>query len=563
MPRKCVNTVDNFCYICGEVTFANQKKSITSKVKKAYHAYFECKVGDQDKPWAPHICCATCTTQLSQWLNGKRPSMPFAVPMVWREQSNHVDDCYFCLVPPLSGGITKQKKSTIVYPNIPSALRPVPHGDGLPIPEPPAEYIFLDSSDEDKGEPTCFSPRPSACSDPDFHCGASSTPHRITQEELNDLVRDLDLSKNKAELLGSRLQQWNLLEEDVTITSYRKRHQQLEPFFMKEGNLVFCSNIDDLMNALQITHDPQEWRLFVDSSTLSLKAVLLHNGNRLPSIPLAHAVHMKETYDNLKQLLHSIDYNRYKWHLCGDLKVVAILMGLQQGYTKYMCFLCEWDSRARELHYVRKEWTPRQNMAVGQKNIQHPALVEAHKILLPPLHIKLGLVKNFVKAMDRTSPAFRYLHEKFPRLSEAKIKEGVFVGPQIRELFKDDRFNNLLEGDAKQAWNAFRLVSTDFLGNVRAENYKELVEDMLKQYQKFRCNMSLKMHFLHSHLDFFPDNCGMVSDEHGERFHQDIATMEQRYQGKWSTTMLADYCWTLRRDAPEQLYKRQAKKSKN
>ena len=171
-------------------------------------------------------------------------------------------------------------------------------------------------------------------------------------------------------------------------------------------------------------------------------------------------------------------------------------------------------------------------------------------------------MKNFVKAIDRNSPAFRYLHEKFPRLSEAKIKEGVFVGPQIRELFKDDRFNNLLQGDAKQAWDAFRLVSTNFLGNVKAENYKELVEDMLRKYQKLGCNMSLKIHFLHSHLDFFSDNCGMVSDEHGERFHRDIATMEQRYQGKWSTTMLADYCWTLPRDAPEQLYKRQAKKSK-
>jgi hypothetical protein len=56
-------------------------------------------------------------------------------------------------------------------------------------------------------------------------------------------------------------------------------------------------------------------------------------------------------------------------------------------------------------------------------------------------------------------------------------------------------------------------------------------------------------------LDFFADNCGMVSDEHGERFHQDIATMEKRYQGNWSTSMLADYCWTLARDDPEQLYK--------
>jgi hypothetical protein len=51
--------------------------------------------------------------------------------------------------------------------------------------------------------------------------------------------------------------------------------------------------------------------------------------------------------------------------------------------------------------------------------------------------------------------------------------------------------------------------------------------------------MSLKINMLHFHLDFFPDNCGMVSDE---RFYQEIATMEKGYQGKWSTYMLADYC---------------------
>ncbi|UYV73140.1 hypothetical protein LAZ67_10001940 [Cordylochernes scorpioides] len=43
--------------------------------------------------------------------------------------------------------------------------------------------------------------------------------------------------------------------------------------------------------------------------------------------------------------------------------------------------------------------------------------------------------------------------------------------------------------------------------------------------------MSLKIHLLHSHLDFFPDNLGAVSDEHVERFHQDISSMEKRYQG--------------------------------
>ena len=89
-------------------------------------------------------------------------------------------------------------------------------------------------------------------------------------------------------------------------------------------------------------------------------------------------------------------------------------------------------------------------------------------------------------------------------------------------------------------------MSTNFLRNVRAENYKELVEDMLIQYQQ-PVSAATWLQYVskdpfHSHLDFFSDNCGMVSNEHGERFHQDIVTTEQRYQGKWSPTMLANCC---------------------
>ena len=70
---------------------------------------------------------------------------------------------------------------------------------------------------------------------------------------------------------------------------------------------------------------------------------------------------------------------------------------------------------------------------------------------------------------------------------------------------------------AKKTWDAFRLVSTNFLGNIRAENNMELIEDM-SLYHKLGCNMSLMIHMLHSHLDFFPDICGMFSDEHRELF---------------------------------------------
>ena len=92
------------------------------------------------------------------------------------------------------------------------------------------------------------------------------------------------------------------------------------------------------------------------------------------------------------------------------------------------------------------------------------------------------------------------------------------MGPPFRKLFTDDMFNNLLQGDEKKAGDASRLLSINFLGNIRVENYKELIEDMLSLYHILGCNMSLKIHTLHSHLDFFPDNCGMVSDEHGEIF---------------------------------------------
>ena len=115
-------------------------------------------------------------------------------------------------------------------------------------------------------------------------------------------------------------------------------------FLQKEDDLMFCYEVGCLMNALGIKHDPQEWRLFIDSSKLSLKAVLLLNGNQHPCIPVGHAVQMKETYENLKQLLNKLEYRNYGWHSCDDLKVVSLFMGLQVRYMKYCCFLCERDS---------------------------------------------------------------------------------------------------------------------------------------------------------------------------------------------------------------------------
>ncbi|UYV60112.1 hypothetical protein LAZ67_1000025 [Cordylochernes scorpioides] len=144
---------------------------------------------------------------------------------------------------------------------------------------------------------------------------------------------------------------------------------------------------------------------------------------------------------------------------------------------------------------------------------------------------------------------------KISSISEAKIKEGIFVGPQIRELQQDGNFQNSLNEVEAAAWNSFRNVCKNFLGSIKVENYRDIVNDPLLSYKALGCNMSLKIHFLHSHLDFFPDNLGAVSDEHGERFHQAISSMEKRYQGKWSPAMLADDCWALKRDLPQAKYR--------
>ena len=89
-----------------------------------------------------------------------------------------------------------------------------------------------------------------------------------------------------------------------------------------------------------LEHRPNEWRLFIDSSVLSLKAVLLHNGNKLPSLPLAYSSHMKENYENVQKLHYYIEYEKWESDLCGDFKMIGFLLGLQGGYTKYSCFLC-------------------------------------------------------------------------------------------------------------------------------------------------------------------------------------------------------------------------------
>ena len=163
-----------------------------------------------------------------------------------------------------------KKKSVLVYPNIPSAIRPVPHGGGLPAPKPPDNFAIY-SDGEDSVSSNSEEHQPSASRVADNLSSTDFSNHTIKEGELSYLIGDLKLPKRRQNF----------------------------------------------------------------------------------------------------------------WH---------------QGYNNGNCYTT------------------------------------------PPLHIKLGLMKNFVQALDVKGPAFTYLCGKFPRLTFEKVKAGVFIGPQIRQLFKDQQF---------------------------------------------------------------------------------------------------------------------------
>ncbi|GFT93232.1 uncharacterized protein TNCV_2219981 [Trichonephila clavipes] len=223
--RGCVNSPNCFCYICGSYTVKKQQRNISNFVQKVYFAYYGIKLGDQDKSWAPHVVCSVCFEELRQWFQGKK-SFRFAVPMIWSEPKNHSDDCCFCSCS-VQGFNLKNRKDISYLTIILSAIRPVPHGPDLPIPSPPDT---LDNILDDLDQVSHIS----SDSDNGYDPGTNDS-ELFSQSDLNDLVRDLGLPKDTAEVLESRLKEKHLLNSGVSFSWYRFREKEFVPFFTQKG----------------------------------------------------------------------------------------------------------------------------------------------------------------------------------------------------------------------------------------------------------------------------------------------------------------------------------------
>jgi len=128
-------------------------------------------------------------------------------------------------------------------------------------------------------------------------------------------------------------------------------------------------------------------------------------------------------------------------------------------------------------------------------------------------------------------------------------------------MLRDDSFIEHMNDTEKTAWESFKETVENFLGNKKSENYKEIIAEMVENFRALGCNMNLKLHFLDSHIDYFPMNLRAYSEEQGERFHQDIKEIERRYQGRWDINMVANFCWNLKRETEKKGVKRKGNHS--
>ena len=120
---------------------------------------------------------------------------------------------------------------------------PEPHCDEIPVPNPPAE---LQSSLESESE--------IIASDANYRQDAisNSLPKLFPQAELNDLTKELNVSKETAQILGSRLKEKTLLEKGTTFAWFREK--KIYTIFHKEDTLVHCADVQGLIKVFAMSY---------------------------------------------------------------------------------------------------------------------------------------------------------------------------------------------------------------------------------------------------------------------------------------------------------------------
>lgn len=283
-----------------------------------------------------------------------------------------------------------KNRHKIVYRNLDSAMRHVSHNGSLP-------NDGIETSDDDI----------------DWRCS--------TAEE--DYVADDDSFKTQKffQLNWTTLSETNPTQKikqscwhqyTIRIIIFDRKMFNKHVFLLK-ARFAFAVTSVDFSNIYHKILILQRGVCLLTLQNEVFKTALIHYSNLKLSILIARSVHLHESYENVKILLHTIAYKRYSWKIYEGLKVIGMFVGMQSSFTKYFCLLCLWDNRATNSYYLESNWQ-RITYQPGISSIKNTLLVDQCNVLLPTLHIKIGMMKQFVKAQGkRNARGFEYIVEKY------------------------------------------------------------------------------------------------------------------------------------------------------
>lgn len=403
----CTTSPDNFCLICGSYV---QKKNrfVATKILGDYEGFFRRKIEVSNR-FIPKTCCATCYRNFGHLKRGSR-EFPFTSPVVWSRPKSR-NDCYFCQFGP------GQCYGTIVYPKVCSVApavkrdamasftkntalvliqrplkRPaeIDHGGSMKrikqeqvketnkenlrvVEELPKRNATKRHLDKDLVKMLLWDEQPPLKvtkldeSDHDFvptdylaNCQASEV-QKLSQGALNNFLKQLPIPKRVARTLMRKLRAANFLAEEVTFDNFQNAYKEFLQYFTydQDTEICYCHDILALMARVDPEFKAEDYRLSIDATRKYLNVALIHNTNKKKSVPVAFSRNPKETYERVRFILGAINYYRFNFFVIGDLKMIAIIRGLMQGYPLHNCAWCLFNSRDTAKHYSRHVWSPR------------------------------------------------------------------------------------------------------------------------------------------------------------------------------------------------------------
>lgn len=179
--KECRNSPDDFCYVCGKYSLTVGKRAINKENKSAYLSYFGCPISNQKQLWVPHFICEYCHRSLLKWMNDcDMTGLDFSDPMRWQKPTNHNEDCYFCLTN------IDTNTGKIEYADVKTVIKPIPNK---------TPNAMKSTS------PTVEPPTMSTCDESE----------QISPNELDAIIRDLDLGERRIEILVNGMEETNML----------------------------------------------------------------------------------------------------------------------------------------------------------------------------------------------------------------------------------------------------------------------------------------------------------------------------------------------------------------